>query len=134
MAGYLDMIGGDLVAWRGYRLPLTPISVCQGEYIAATIAVPEALALNDIKAFLGFYTKGPIIVFCDNQTAVSLADSNASTKRMRHISTRIAFLREQVNDGTIMMYHISTTGQLADIFTKALPPATFHKLRALLIN
>lgn len=62
-----------------------------------------------------------------------LADSNTSSKRMKHMATRIAFLREQIADGTIMLYHIRTEGQLADIFTKALSPSVFHYLRSYLI-
>ena len=52
---------------------------------------------------------------------------------MKHIATRIAFLREQIADKTIMLYHIRTEGQLADIFTKALLPSVFHYLRSYLI-
>ena len=66
--------------------------------------------------------------------AVLLADSNTSSKRMKHIANRIAYLREQIAAGNIMLYHIGTKGQLADIFTKALLPAVFHYLRGHLLR
>ena len=42
--------------------------------------------------------------------------------------------RELINSGSIMLLHIGTKGQIADIFTKPLQAATFHELRARLTN
>ena len=53
---------------------------------------------------------------------------------MKHIATRIAFLREQISDGKVLLYHIKTAGQVADIFTKALNAATFHLLRTVMLR
>jgi len=76
----------------------------------------------------------PSIIFCDDKAAVQLSDSYTSSKRMKHIATRIAFLREAVARKEIMLYHIYGTGQLADIFTKPLGAAAFHDLRQLIIG
>ena len=133
MSGEVLMIGACPIAWKGYRKSLTPLSSCEGEYLAATKAAVEILATQDNGRFLGIDLKPPTIMFNDNKSAVMLADSNTSSKRMKHIATRIAFLREQIAAGTIMLYHIRTEGQLADIFTKALPPSIFHYLRSYLI-
>ena len=133
MAGELLMIGACLIAWKAYRAALTPLSSTQGEYLAATKAAVEILATQANGKFLGVDLKPPTIMFNDNKSAVMLADSNTSSKRMKHIATRIAFLREQISEGTIMLYHIRTEGQLADIFTKALSAGVFHYLRSYLI-
>ena len=66
--------------------------------------------------------------------AVAIADSDTSSKRMKHIATRLAFLRECIANKEIMMYHIRNTGQVADIFTKPLSAASFHVLRELLLG
>lgn len=102
--------------------------------MAATKAAVEILAIQDHAKFLGINVKQPTVIFNDNKSAVMLADGNASSKRMKHIATRIAFLREQVTAETIMLYHIGTDGQIADIFTKALAPAQFHRLRTFLVK
>ena len=73
-------------------------------------------------------------IFCDNKAAVLLSDSGISSKKLRHVATHIAFLRELINSGNIMLLHISTKGQIADIFTKPLHAATFHELRVRLVN
>ena len=63
-----------------------------------------------------------------------LSDGNMSSKRMKHVATRIAFLREHVEAGNITLFHISTVGQIADIFTKPLPASTFHNIRGFMLQ
>ena len=74
------------------------------------------------------------LILCDNQAAVLLSDGNTSSKRMKHVATRIAFLRELVQNKTITLLHISTKGNIADIFTKVLPASTFHELRQYMLS
>jgi hypothetical protein len=42
---------------------------------------------------------------------------------------RYHFLRDNVEKGTIVLSHVPTQDQLADIFTKPLDQATFVRLR-----
>ena len=73
-------------------------------------------------------------LFCDNRAAVLLSEGNTSSKRMRHVATQIAFLREQVKDTKrVKLIHIRTQGQIADLFTKPLAAAVFHPLRAFVV-
>ena len=53
---------------------------------------------------------------------------------MKHIATKIYFLREQIADKAITMLHIVAAGQLADIFTKPLAPGVFHAIRVFLLG
>ena len=73
----------------------------------------------------------PMPVYCDNKSACLLSEGNTSSKRMRHVATKIAFLREQIKDDKrVHMCHIRTQGQLADIMTKPLVASVFHPLAA----
>ena len=92
------------------------------------------VALTRATPNLNIPDNGPTVVFCDNKAAVQLSDGDTSSKRMIHIATRIAFLREQVHDKSIMLYHIGAEGQLADIFTKPLGPTLFHSFRQELVH
>lgn len=133
MGGYVSMCNGGPVTWECRRLPLTPLSSCEAEYVGATRAATAARVQRGIMQFMGFNDPRPTLIMCDNMSAVLLSDNNTSSKRMRHIATRIAFLREAVQSKEIMLYHIRTTGQLADIFTKPLAAATFHDFRHVLL-
>ena len=85
--------------------------------------------VREMAIFLGIKVIGPPPLFCDNKSACLLSDNNTSSKRMKHIATRIAFLRELIGEKRLNMYHISTHGQFADIFTKPLAADTFHRFR-----
>ena len=111
--------------------------------ISATKAVQTGLALSDtitfaledLPDFLAKHSKDelglPMPVYCDNKSACLLSEGNTSSKRMRHVATKIAFLREQIKDDKrVHMYHIRTQGQLADIMTKPLVASVFHPLVA----
>ena len=134
MAGHMEEINGGPVAWYGGRLPLTPLSVAEGEYCIATKSAVAAISIHNKCKFAGEKMDAPAILFCDNKAAVQLADGNSSSKRMKHIATRIAFLRERIAAKEIMLYHIGTSGQVADIFTKDLTAAVFHELRQFLVT
>jgi hypothetical protein len=134
MAGEIHLIAGAPISWRAYRLPLTPISSCEAEYVAGTHAAQTDMFLRDVLEFILVKQVAATVLFCDNAAAVMLSDGNTSSKRLKHISTRIAFLREVRDQGHIVLYHIRTTGQLADIFTKPLGASIFHPLRQLVIS
>ena len=53
---------------------------------------------------------------------------------MKHVATKIAFLREQVKETKrVYLYHIRTQGQLADLMTKPLAASIFHPLASFMI-
>ena len=79
------------------------------------------------------FSFAPIISFCDNESAVKLSDSDKSTKRMKHVLTRMAYLQELIDAGTLTLVHIDTDGNVADIGTKVLGPTTFHNHRRFLV-
>ena len=59
--------------------------------------------------------------------------TNACTP-LKHVATKIAFLREQVKEAKrVYLYHIRTQGQLADLMTKPLAASIFHPLASFMI-
>lgn len=134
MAGDAHFVAGAPIGWRAGRHTVTPLNVASGEYMVATKAVVTIIPHRAVLEFMGLKQEDPTIIFTDSTAAVMIADSNTSSKRMKHIATRLAFLREQIAAKTAEMYHIRTTGQIADIFTKPLIAATFHNLRELLLG
>ena len=134
MAGFVGIIYGGPFSWSGYRLPQTSLSSCDAEYCAATTTVTTIVSVRPVMNFIqGRELKEPTILFCDNIAAVLLSENNTSSRRLKHIATRIAYLRESVKDGQVQMHHITTNGNIADLFTKPLGATQFHYLRRLLM-
>ena len=76
--------------------------------------------------FLGIQHGKPKVILCDNKAACQLSDSDHTTKRMKHVAIRLAYLQELVDSGAIALLHIGTQGNLADLGTKPLPPRVYH--------
>ena len=134
MGGYIGFFHGGPFTWAGYRLPVTPLSSSESELLAAIRAVIMAVSTAGLLQFTGYPCNHPIPVLCDNLSTILLSENNTTSKRMKHIATRIAFLREAVESKKIMLIHVGTHEQLADIFTKPLSAASFHPLREMMIR
>ena len=135
MAGQVTFVNGSPIDWKSYRPKLTAISVTQGELDAAVQGTLVNMSITDVVQFMTKVTISvPRFLFCDNSATVMLSENNKSSKKMKHIATRIAFLQEAVKAKHILLTHIGTAGQLADIFTKPLAAAQFHELREFLLR
>ena len=136
MAGEVHYFAGAPIGWRAGRLSDTPLGSAEAEYVAASRAATTTVCLRAIVPFFTNETRTirPTVLFCDNIAAVMLSDSNITSKRMKHVMTRLAYLRERVEAKDIYLYHIGTKGQIADIMTKTLPTSTFHEMRALMLS
>ncbi|GJS85173.1 retrovirus-related pol polyprotein from transposon TNT 1-94 [Tanacetum coccineum] len=60
--------------------------------------------------------------------AITLYCNNVQHSRSKHIDICHHFIREQVKNGVVELYFVTTDYQLADIFTKALPRERFEFL------
>jgi hypothetical protein len=66
----------------------------------------------------------------DNMSAIVLSKNPVYHDRSKHIDTRYHFIRECIEEGTIVIVYVPTERQLADILTKALGRVRFIQLRA----
>ena len=71
--------------------------------------------------------KAPTPIMEDNTAAAQWANNPISHARQRHIDAHHA-IRDWVAEGSINIKYVPTMFQLADAFTKSLPPDTFLKL------
>jgi hypothetical protein len=68
-------------------------------------------------------------VFEDNAGAIKIADVLKMRPRAKYFNIKYHHFREEVRKGTVSIYHTRTEDQVADIFTKPLPEATFTKFK-----
>jgi hypothetical protein len=62
----------------------------------------------------------PPVLWCDNISALALASNPVFHARTKHIEVDYHFVREKVLNRDILIKFISTSDQVADIFTKGL--------------
>jgi hypothetical protein len=70
-----------------------------------------------------------ITLLCDNESVIKITYNHpCEHSRTKHIDIRHHFFRDHVIKGDIVISHVGTNDQLADIFTKAIDEKRFHEL------
>jgi hypothetical protein len=134
VTGYVLLFAGGPVAWAS-RLQLTvALSSTESEYMAASDCVRESLYVGRVLDFLYNRKEGKVVIHEDNESCIKLAESDASTKRTKHIDVRYHFLREHVEDGRIVFDYVQSARQLADILTKNVRVETLERLSKLMMG
>lgn len=133
-SGYVFMLGGSIISWGSERQKSVALSTTESEYMAASYAVKELIWLNGLLAELlqsgdGI---GKPTFYMDCQSAIRLIKNPEFHKRAKHINVRYHFIRERYEDGEFDLQYVSTSEQLADAMTKALPKASHQNFRRLM--
>ncbi|GJV20371.1 hypothetical protein Tco_1369391 [Tanacetum coccineum] len=105
----------------------TAISTTKAEYIAMSGCCAQILWMRSQLTDYDFAFNN-IPLYCDNKSAIALCCNNVQHSRSKHIDIRHHFIREQVKNGMVELYFVTTNYHLADIFTKALPKERFEFL------
>jgi hypothetical protein len=67
-------------------------------------------------------------ILCDNESSIKSAYNPCEHSRTKHIDIRHYFLRDHAIKGNIVISHVGTNDQLANIFTKPLDEPKFREL------
>eukprot|EP00965_Chrysotila_dentata_P262864 6214692-Pleurochrysis_carterae.AAC.4 len=73
----------------------------------------------------GFAVQEPTSLAMDNKSAIDLAYNPEHHKRSKHIDHHHLFVCEHVESHNITVLFVNSTANLADFFTKPLPPRVF---------
>ncbi|GKD70452.1 retrotransposon protein, putative, unclassified [Tanacetum coccineum] len=103
----------------------TAMSSAEAEYVTLSASCAQVMWMGTQLKDYGFnYNKIPL--YCDSQSAIAISCNPVQHPRTKHIHTRYHFIKEQVENGIIELYFVTTEYQLADMFTKALPEDRFQ--------
>jgi hypothetical protein len=129
--GWVFTLAGGPVSWSSKRQNVVALSTTEAEYIAAAEAVKEALWLKRFINDLGLkeYTISTIPLHVDNKSAIALIKNPVDHQRTKHIDARHHFIRDVVEEGHVTVKWISGKDNVADMFTKPLPQATFEQFK-----
>jgi hypothetical protein len=96
----------------------------QTEYVTASSCCAQLLWMRQTVKDYG-YTMNQVSLLCDNESAIKIAYNPCEHSRTKHIDIRHHFLRDHAIKGDIVISHVRTNEQLADIFTKPLDEKRF---------
>ena len=127
--GDFSILGRSLVAWSSKKQNSVALSTVKAEYVTAGAYCAQLLWMKQTLSDFGCHFSA-IPLLCDNESAIKLANNLVQHSRTKHIDIRHHFLRDHEAKGDIALRHVSTDGQLADIFTKHVDEQRFCALRS----
>jgi hypothetical protein len=130
-SGVICQYMGGPITWLSQRQKCVALSTTEAEFIAANEAAKELTWLSRLLHEITVLTEIPLLRV-DNLSALKLVKNPIFHKRSKHIDVRYFFIRDKIEDGTLVIEHVASEEQIADIFTKPLAKDRFQKLRSLL--
>jgi len=126
VSGYCVFLGTSLVAWNTKNQTTISRSFSDAEYRALASLACEIQWIQYLLRDLHFSVPTPYTVFCDNNFAIHIVKNLTLHERTKHIELDCHIIRQKLVNDLIHFFHIPSTSQLADMFTKSLYPFVFR--------
>jgi len=136
------MFCGTPLLWCSKLQTEVALSTVEAEYIALSQSMRDLLPTQQLlkelqEIFQLPKSKSPTAtstIFEDNAGALELARCPKMRPRTKHIGVKYHHFRDHVKNGNVNIQAISTSDQIADIFTKPLPEGKCLRLRKFMIG
>ncbi|CAA7024876.1 unnamed protein product [Microthlaspi erraticum] len=115
-------LGNDPMASK----KIVALSTTEDEYMALAEAAKEAVWLHGLMNELGFKQEA-VQIYCDSQSAITLAKNVVFHERTKHIAVKFHFIRDLISMGLVQVLKIATEYNPADILTKVLQVGKFQE-------
>ena len=126
ITGYIFMAADGAITWASKKQKSVTLSTTEAEYMCLADATREAAWLQNLYRELGREIS-PTKIYGDNQSALAIAKNPQYHKCTKHFDIKHHYIREKINDNSIVVEYCPTEDMTADIFTKPLPKAKFQK-------
>ncbi|XP_058080103.1 secreted RxLR effector protein 161-like [Magnolia sinica] len=104
--GYVFNLGSGAISWCSKRKPTVSLSTTEAEYRAMAMTAQESTWLMQLMRDLHQPDDYPMILHCDNQSTICLAENPVFHARTKHVEVYYHFVRENVLQGEIEMSHV----------------------------
>ncbi|KAD2393789.1 hypothetical protein E3N88_40766 [Mikania micrantha] len=128
--GFAIYLGNNLISWAARKQKTVSRSSTESEYKALADTVAELTWLETLLRELCVPMNTAPTLWCDNLGATYMSANPVFHARTKHVEVDFHFVREKVAQKKLNVQFISTTDQIADIFTKPLPSQRFILLRS----
>lgn len=128
LTGFGVFLGTSLVSWKTKKQSTLSTSTAEAEYRAMAAGVQELKWFTYLLCDLHVPVALPISFWCDNQAALYITSNPVFHERTKHIEMDCHVVRDAFKAGLISPLHVSSSHQLADLFTKSLSAGVFHFL------
>lgn len=120
-SGFFILFGGSPISWKSKKQLTVSLSSAEAEYRSMRRVCAELAWLSRVFEELQVINITPIPLKCDKLAAIYIAKNPVFHERTKHIEVDCHYVREKLQNGLIVLSHVPTNQQLADVFTKSLP-------------
>lgn len=131
--GFCVFLGPNLVSWCAKKQHTAARSSTKAEYRSLAHTAADITWLQQLLVELHVSSSQIPVIWCDNLSAIALASNPIFHARTKHVEIDYHFIREKVLAKQIVVQHVGTSDQIADVFTKSLSVARFDFLKAKLM-
>lgn len=132
-SGHLILLGNNLISWKSGKQPTVSRSSTEAKYQSLADAAAKLNWTTSIIKEMGFTLTSPLKLACDNNDANYLARNQIHHGKAKHVAISYHFVQEQVSNGSLIVQHVRSEEQPADVLTKPLPKMTFSHMKDKLI-
>jgi hypothetical protein len=126
VTSFCIFLGDSLISWKSKKQATISLSSTEAEYRAMRQVTCEVKWLSYLLGELQCFLTQPTPLFCDNKGAIYITENTSFHERTKHLEIDCHYVREKYAAGIIKPLPVRSSAQLADMFTKALPPSQFH--------
>ncbi len=130
--GWIIKLNNNTISWLVKKQQTVAISSAEAEYMAIASVAQEVIWIKQFLSELFYVSMDHLLNKCvihtDNMSALAISKNDVHHERTKHIDIKYHFIREGLTHKVYEINWISTTEQLADIFTKAIHGPQFTEL------
>jgi len=127
--GYLVFFGQTPISWKSGKQRTITCSSTEAKYKALADGTAEVIWLQYLLIDLQVPLVSAPTIWCDNLGATYLSANPIFHARTKHVEVDCHFVCDGVAKKEIQIRFVPSRDQLADVFTKPLPVASFTAFR-----
>ena len=127
--GYCIFVGRNLVSWSSKKQKAVSRSSTEAEYRSIAAALADITWIQTLLTELRIPSSSTPIIHSDNLGAVHIAANPVLHSRSKHFELDLHFVRDRVQHKQLLVVHLPSQFQIADVLTKPLSGTMFQKFK-----
>ncbi|KAM2669002.1 hypothetical protein EV2_020527 [Malus domestica] len=125
--GFVIFLGDTPISWSSKKQYTVSRSSIEAKYRAMATTTAEVIWIQQFLRDLHVVYSSAPVLHCDNISTMALATNPVLNSKAKHIEIDCHFVRECVQQGTIVLQFVASADQYADMFTKGLCSPQFTR-------
>ena len=108
ISSFCVFLGTSLISWKSKKQLIVSRSSAETEYRSMANTTCEILWLLSLLHDLKIAHHGPVVLYCDNQTALHITANLVYHERTKHIEINCNIIQEKIQAGILKTLHVTS--------------------------